>query len=48
MEKAMSLLQFVLDLVWVQPKTTRHPIEALIRVRDARLQRSADALKLRV
>jgi hypothetical protein len=43
----MSLLQFVLDMVWVPPKTTRHPIEALIRVRGARLQRTADALKLR-
>ena len=42
---AMSLLQFILDMVWIPPKRTSHPIEAIIRVRDERLARTAAALK---
>ena len=41
----MSLLQFILDMVWIPPKRTSHPIEAMTRVRDERLARTAEALK---
>ncbi|MGA0096715.1 MAG: hypothetical protein ACO3IP_09405 [Burkholderiaceae bacterium] len=41
----MSLLQFILDMVWIPPKRASHPIEAIIRGRDERLARTAEGLK---
>ncbi|MGA1733283.1 MAG: hypothetical protein ACO4AH_10790 [Burkholderiaceae bacterium] len=41
----MNLMQFILDMVWVPPKRTSHPIEAMIRMRDERLACTAEALK---
>ena len=41
----MNRMQFILDMVWIPPKRTSHPIEVMIRVRDERLARTAEALK---